>query len=51
MDEDWRNAFGIVVCREICDGDGDGDGAGKCDGTPSSCSSLNSNKVLYQIRS
>ena len=20
MDEDWRNAFGILMCAEICDG-------------------------------
>ena len=20
MNEDWRNAFGILMCREICDG-------------------------------
>ena len=24
MDEDWRNAFGILMCREICDGTGAG---------------------------
>ena len=31
MDEDWRNAFGILMCMEICDGAG----TGICDGTPS----------------
>ena len=31
MDEDWKNAFGILICTEICDGAG----AGICDGTPS----------------
>ena len=36
MDEDWRNAFGILTCAEICDGAG----AGICDGAPSTCSSL-----------
>ena len=36
MDEDWRNAFGILMCTEICDGAG----AGICDGSPSTCSSL-----------
>ena len=20
MDEDWRNAFGILMCAEVCDG-------------------------------
>ena len=35
MDEDWRNAFGILMCREICDGTG----PGICDGMPSTCSS------------
>ena len=35
MDEDWRNAFGILMCMEICDGAG----AGICDGLPSTCSS------------
>ena len=33
MDE---NAFGILMCRETCDGAG----AGICDGAPSTCSSL-----------
>ena len=37
MDEDCWNAFGILVCREICDGAG----MGICDGTPSTCSSFN----------
>ena len=31
MDEDWRNAFGILMCMEICDGAG----TGICDGAPS----------------
>ena len=35
MDEDWRNAFGILMCTGLCDGTG----AGICDGTPSTCSS------------
>ena len=35
MDEDWRNAFGILMCLEVCDGAG----AGICDGSPSTCSS------------
>ena len=34
MDEDWRNAFGILMCTEICDGAG----AGISDGAPSTCS-------------
>ena len=36
MDEDWRNAFGILMCKEICDRAG----AGRCDGGPWTCSSL-----------
>ena len=24
MDEDWRNAFGILICTEICNGAGAG---------------------------
>ena len=36
MDEDWRNAFGILMCTEICDGTG----MGICDGAPLSSSSL-----------
>ena len=36
MNEDWRNAFVILMCREICDGTG----AGICNGMPSTCSSL-----------
>ena len=32
MDEDWRNAFGILMC--------DGAGAGICDGLPLTCSSF-----------
>ena len=35
MDEDWRNAFGTLMCAEICDGIG----VGICDGMPSTCSS------------
>ena len=35
MDEDWGNAFGILMSREICDGAG----SGICDGAPSTCSS------------
>ena len=35
MDEDWRNAFGILMCAEICDGAG----------TPSTSSSIAS--VLF----
>ena len=35
MNEDWRNAFGNLMCREICDGAG----AGIRDGAPSTCSS------------
>ena len=35
MNEAWRNAFGILMCWEICDGAG----AGTCDGAPSTCSS------------
>ena len=35
MDEDWKNAFGILMCMEIYDGAG----AGICDGMPSTCSS------------
>ena len=30
MDEDWRNASGILMCMEICDVTG----AGICDGVP-----------------
>ena len=36
MDEDWRSAFGILVCMEIRDGAG----AGICDCVPSTCSSF-----------
>ena len=39
MKTDWRNAFGNLMCREICDGAG----PGICDGVPSTCSS---NKVI-----
>ena len=35
MDEDWRNAFGILMWMEICDGAG----AGICDCMPLTCSS------------
>ena len=35
MNEDCRKAFGILMCREICDGTG----AGICDGAPSTWSS------------
>ena len=35
MNEDWKNAFGILMCREICDGTG----ARICEGAPSTCSS------------
>ena len=37
MDEDWRNALGILMCTEICNGAGAG--ARICDGLPSTCSS------------
>ena len=36
MDEDWRNAFGNLMCMEIYDGAG----AGICDGSPSTCFSI-----------
>ena len=36
MDEDWKNAFGILMCPEMCDGAG----AGICNGAPSTCSSF-----------
>ena len=36
MDEDWRNAIGILMCTEICDGAG----ARICDGSPSTCSTF-----------
>ena len=36
MDEDLRNAFGILMCTEICDGTG----VGICDDAPSTCFSL-----------
>ena len=35
MNEDWKNAFGILMCREICDGAD----TGICDGVPSTYSS------------
>ena len=44
IDEDWRNAFGILVCAEICNCDGAGTGI--CDGAPSTCSSFGSIKIL-----
>ena len=44
MDEDWRKAFGMVICTEICDGAG----AGICDGVPSTCSSLHFVLVLRE---
>ena len=34
MDEDWKNAFGILMCAGICDGAG----ARICDDAPSTCS-------------
>ena len=44
MNEDWRNAFGILMCREICDGTG----AWICNSVPSTCSSLNmAYKLLF----
>ena len=36
MDEDWRNAFGILMCGGICDGAG----VEICNGVPSTCSSF-----------
>ena len=36
MNEDWRNAFGILMCTKICDGTG----TGICEGAPSACFSL-----------
>ena len=36
MDEDWRNAFGILMCAAICGGAS----AGICDGAPSTGSSF-----------
>ena len=47
MDEDWRNAFGILMCTEICDGAG----AGICYGAPSTCSSISSVNVIIYYRS
>ena len=35
MDEDWRNAFGILMCAGICDGTG----AGIYDGMALTCCS------------
>ena len=45
MTEDWRKAFGILMCREICDGAG----AGICDGTLLTCSSLSHIEVMEGI--
>ena len=39
MTEDWRNAFGILMCTEICDRAG----VGIWDGVPSTCSSFKIN--------
>ena len=36
MDEDWRNAFGILLWAEIYNGAG----AGICDGAPLTCCSI-----------
>ena len=36
MEENWRNAFGILMCAEICDGAG----AEIRDGAPSNFSSF-----------
>ena len=41
MDEDWRNAFAILMCAEICDYAGAG--AGIRDGAPSTFSSFGNN--------
>ena len=41
MDEDWRNAFAILMCAEICDDAGAG--AGIRDGAPSTFSSFGNN--------
>ena len=43
MDEDWRNTFGILMCKEICDGAG----MGICDGSPSTCSSFPYKSICY----
>ena len=40
MDEDWRNAFGISMCTEICDGAGAKICDARCDGAPSTCSTF-----------
>ena len=45
MDEDWRNAFGILMCMEIYDGTG----AGICDGVPSARFSLFVSMVSYVV--
>ena len=45
MNEDWRNAFGILMCREICDSAG----AGISDGAPSTCSSCFFNLSKYMF--
>ena len=36
MDEDWRNIFGILMCKEVCDGTG----MGICNDMPSTCSNF-----------
>ena len=36
MNEDWWNAFGILMCKELCDSAG----VGICDGAPLTCSSF-----------
>ena len=38
--DDWRNAFGILMCREMCRNICDDAGEGICDGAPSTCSSF-----------
>ena len=46
MNEDWRNTFGILMCREICDGAG----GGICNCTPLTFSSLifsSSSQILF----
>ena len=45
MDEDWRNAFGILMCAYICDGAG----AGICDGVPSTYSSYISKRASWYV--
>ena len=43
MDEDWRNAFGILISTEICDGAG----VGIYDGSPSACSSSVCKDIVF----